>query len=139
MVKKMEYKLTFTTWRERIRAGKFSGLKCNDCGKVTCPPRKVCAECGSENLEIVDLSGKGKIVSFTTCYAVPAGYTGPYVVAIADLVEGGRVMGDVLDIDPLKAGMELMGKNIQVGYKEFPGDYMTGGDTRLALTFKLLD
>jgi uncharacterized protein len=133
----MEYKLTFTAWRDRIKAGKYSGLKCSDCGAVTFPPRKVCSECGSEKQEIVDVSGKGKIVSFTTCYGVPTGYTGPYVVAVADLVEGGRVMGNVLDVDPTKVGLELIGKSVQLGYKEFAGDYMTGGDTRIALTLKI--
>jgi uncharacterized OB-fold protein len=62
----------------------FLGLKCKDCGIVTCPPRKVCSECGSENLDIVEMSGKGEIKSFTVCYAVPTGFTGPYVVAVAD-------------------------------------------------------
>jgi hypothetical protein len=26
---------------------------------------------------------------------------------------------------------------VQLGYKEFAGDYMTGGDTRVALTLKI--
>jgi|WetSurMetagenome_2_1015567.scaffolds.fasta_scaffold739614_1 uncharacterized protein len=134
----MEYKLTFTDWREGARAGKLLGLKCPGCGTVTCPPRKVCSGCGSENLDIIELSKKGEIISFTVCYAVPTGFEGPYVVAIADLEDGGRVMGDVLDIDPAKAGMDLMGKKVQIGFKEIPGDFMTGQDTRLALTLKIL-
>ena len=135
----MEYKLTFATWREGIKAGKLLGLKCKDCGTVTCPPRKVCAGCAGENLDVIELGGKGEIRSFTVCYAVPTGFVGPYVVAVADLEEGGRVMGDVLDIDPTKAGMELMGKKVQVGFKEIPGDFMSGQDTRLALTLKTLN
>jgi uncharacterized protein len=133
----MEYPLTFVDWRERLRAGKLLGLKCKECGRVTCPPRKVCANCGSEKLEILEMQGEGKIRSFTVCMTVPAGFQGPYVVAVADLLEGGRVMGDVLEIDSANAGLDLIGKKIKVGYKEIPGDYMTGSDTRLALTFKL--
>lgn len=135
----MEYKLIFTTWREAARTGKLLGLKCHDCGEVTCPPRKVCAGCGSENLDVIQLSGKGEIKSFTVCYAVPSGFVGPYIVAIADLDEGGRVMGDVLDVDPTRTGMEIIGKKVQVGFKEIPGDFMTGQDTRLAMTFKILN
>ena len=135
----MEYKLIFTAWREGARAGKLLGLRCQDCGTVTCPPLKVCSACGSENLNIIELSKKGEIKSFTVCHTVPTGFEGPYVVAIADLEEGGRVMGDVLDIDPVQAGMELMGKKVQVGFKEIPGDYMTGQDTRLALTLKIMN
>jgi uncharacterized protein len=135
----MEYKLTFVSWRQAMREGKLLGLKCNGCGFITCPPRKVCAECGSENQKIVELIGKGEIKSFTVCYAVPTGFTGPYVVAVADLNEGSRVMGDVLDVDPEKIGMEVIGKKVQIGYKEIPGDFMTGQDTRLAMTFKILN
>jgi uncharacterized OB-fold protein len=133
----MEYKLTFAAWREGLRSGKLLGLKCKDCGSVTCPPRKVCSECTGENMEIVELARQGEIRTFTVCYAVPSGFQGPYVVAIADLEKGGRIMGDVLEIDPLKAGMELIGQKVQVGYREIPGDFLTGQDTRLALTFKI--
>ena len=67
----MEYPLTFVAWREALRDGKLSGLQRNDCGSVTCPPRKVCAKCRSENLETVELSRLGEIKSFTVCHAVP--------------------------------------------------------------------
>jgi len=98
----------------------------------------VCDECGGTNLDIVELKKKAEIKSFTVCIGVPAGFTGPYVVAVADLEEGPRVMGNVLDVDPAKVGMELIGKKVTIGFKELPGDYMTGQDTRLALTFKPL-
>jgi uncharacterized OB-fold protein len=133
-VVKVEYPLTFVAWREALRDGKLLGLQCNDCGSVTCPPRKVCAKCTSENLETVELSRLGEIKSFTVCYAVPTGFEGPYVVAMADLDEGSRVMANVLDVNPETAGMELIGRRVRVGYKEIPGDFMTGQDTRLALT-----
>ena len=134
----MEYKLTFAAWREGLRNGKLLGLKCKECGAYTCPPRMVCAECGGTNLDIVELNKKGEIKSFTVCIGVPAGFTGPYVVAVADLEEGPRVMGNVLDVDPAKVGMELIGKKVTIDFKELPGDYMTGQDTRLALTFRLV-
>ncbi len=134
----MDYKLTFYNWRDGLKAGKLLGLKCKDCGAVTCPPRKVCAECGSENQDIVELTGKGEIVTYTVCYAVPAGYQGPYVVAMAEMEEGCRIMANVIDVDPTKVGMELIGQKVKVGYKEIPGDFMTGGDTRWPMTFKLI-
>lgn len=135
----MEYKLTFVAWREGMRAGKLLGLKCGDCGSVTCPPRKVCAECGSENLSIIELKGKGIIKSFTICHGTPTGFTGPYIVAVADLEEGGRIMGNVIGIEPDKAGMELIGKKVKVGCKEVPPDFMSGQDTRLAMTLTLAE
>jgi len=134
----MEYKLTFYMWRDGLKAGKLLGLKCQDCGSFTFPPRRVCSECGRENLEIVELGKKGKIISFTTCYAIPTGFQGPYVVAMAELDEGCRFMADVEGVDPTKVGMELIGQRVEVGYKEIPGDYMTGGDNRFPMTLKLV-
>jgi len=135
----MEYKLPFVVWRDGLKDGKLLGLKCKDCGTVTCPPRKVCAECGSENLDIIELKGKGEIRSFTVCYATPAGFQGPYIVAVADLEEGGRVMGNVINTDPTTVSMEIIGKIVRIGYKEIPGDYMTGGDNRFPMTFELVN
>jgi uncharacterized OB-fold protein len=134
----MEYKLTFYMWRDGLKTGKLLGLKCKDCGAFTFPPRKICAECASENMEIVELSKKGKIISFTTCYAVPTGFQGPYVVAMAELEEGCRFMADLEGVDPTTVGMELIGQKVEVGYKEIPGDYMTGGDNRFPMTLKLV-
>ena len=44
---------------------KITGLKCNKCGKVYVPPRKVCPTCFTENEEWVDLSGEGVLQSYT--------------------------------------------------------------------------
>jgi len=132
----MEYKLNFDSFKEGLSEGKLLGLKCNDCGAYTAPPRKVCAECGSENMDVVTLSGKGTIQTFTTIYVAPEGFTPPFVVAMAELDEGPWLMGDVEGIDPEKADMELIGKRVTVGYKDVPADMISGGD-RTALTFKL--
>ncbi|MDH5363732.1 MAG: zinc ribbon domain-containing protein, partial [Dehalococcoidia bacterium] len=43
----MDYKLTFSTYRDALKEGKLLGLKCNQCGAYTAPPRKVCSKCGS--------------------------------------------------------------------------------------------
>ena len=62
----MDYKLTFMDYNKALKKDKLLGLRCNDCGAYTCPPMMVCNECASTNLEIVEMSGKGKIVTFTT-------------------------------------------------------------------------
>lgn len=135
----MEFKLPFVDWREGLRNGDLLGLKCNDCGAITCPPRKVCSECCSEDLDIIKIKKNGRINTFTVCHVVPAGFTGPYVVAMADLDAGLRLMGRVIDVDPIKVGMEIIGKEVELGFEEIPGDFMTGQDTRIYLTFKLVD
>ena len=135
----MEYKLTFSAWKDGLKEGKFLGLKCNDCGAVTFPPRKVCSACDSENMDIVEVSRKGKIITYTICWAVPSGFTGPKVVAMAELEEGGRIMADIIDPEPDKIDDSIIGKTAEMGYLEIPGDYMTGGDNRYPLTLKIVD
>lgn len=106
--------------------GKLIGLKCNDCGSYTCPPKATCNNCGSRNFVKVELSGKGKIISFTTTYVAPAGYEKecPYVVAIVELDEGPCLIGR-LDISHEKAeelGQALIGKEVTVYGKIFPNE-----------------
>jgi uncharacterized OB-fold protein len=134
----MDYTLTFTAYRDALRKGQFLGLKCNKCGSYTVPSRKVCASCGSEDMEIVPLSGKGKIQDFTVIFIPPEGYQAPYVVAMAELDEGPWVMGNVIDVDPATVTMDIIGRRVNIGYKEVPGDKISPGE-RIALTFKLAD
>ena len=132
----MDYELTFKKYREGWREGKFLGLKCNQCQAYTVPPRKVCAECGSEDMEIVPLSGKGEIQTFTTVFVPPEGFEAPYVVAMAKLDEGPWVMGDVEGVDANNVTMDIIGRRVSVGYKEVPADKISAGE-RLALVFNL--
>jgi uncharacterized OB-fold protein len=133
----MEYKLTFEKFREGLRAGKLLGLKCNDCAGYTAPPQKVCSQCGSENMDIVELSKKGEIQTFTVINVVPEGFQPPVTVAVAALKEGPWLMGDIIDINPDDVNMNIIGRQVSIGYKEVPGDMFSAGD-RIALTFKLV-
>ena len=134
----MEYKLNFDSFREGLRGGKLLGLKCNECGGYTAPPRKVCAACGSENMDVVPLSGKGTIQTFTVINVAPEGFTPPFVVAMAEMEEGPWLMGNVEGIEPEKTTMDIIGRKVTVGCKDIPADMISGGE-RMALTFKLAD
>lgn len=52
-------------WYEYLAQGKLMGLKCPKCGRVECPPVPVCNECSCADLEWVEMSGKGKLTSFS--------------------------------------------------------------------------
>jgi len=133
----MEYKLTFEKFREGLRGGKLLGLKCNECGGYTAPPQKVCSQCGSENMDIVELSKNGEIQTFTVINVVPEGFKPPLPVAVAALKEGPWLMGNMIDINPDDVNMDIIGRKVSIGYKEIPGDMFSAGD-RIALTFKLV-
>jgi hypothetical protein len=54
---------------------------------ITCPPKMTCQECAGTNLDITELSGKGKIVTFTTSNVAPLGreVEAPYTIALVEL------------------------------------------------------
>ena len=133
----MEYKLTFEKFREGLRQGKLLGLKCNDCQAITAPPQKVCSQCGGENMDIIELSSRGEIKTFTVIYTTPEGFKPPLAVAVAALEEGPWVMGDIIGMSPEAVNMDVIGKKVSVGYQEVPADMFSAGG-RIALTFKLI-
>jgi len=128
----MDYKLTFKEYNKSLKRGKLLGLKCNDCGKYTCPPKMACQECGSTNLEVAHLTGKGKVVTFTVSYVPAEGRDAevPYTVVMVELEEGPWLLGNLTDIDPNKVTMALIGTQVQLGsrMKSLLADTYTSGD-----------
>ena len=134
----MEYKLIFNKYRDALKENKLLGLKCNQCGAYTAPPKPICSACGSEDMEIVLLSAKGEIQTFTSIFVPPEGFEAPFVVAMVKLDEGPWVMGNVEGVDPNSVTMDIIGRRVTVGYKELPADKISAGE-RIALTFNLVD
>jgi uncharacterized OB-fold protein len=130
----MEYKLTSKKYIEGLKAGKFLGLKCNSCKAYTVPPRKVCGECGSEDMDIVELSRNGVVKSFTVIHVPAEGFTPPYMVGLIELQEGPWVTVNIINFDPLKADLDFIGRKGRIDYKDVPADMFSGGE-RIALTF----
>ena len=126
----MEYKLTFKEYNEALKKDKLLGLKCKECGKINVPPKMVCGQCTSLDMEVLELSGKGNIQTFTTVFVAPEGREAeaPYTIVMVELDEGPWIVGNLIDIDPSKATMELIGKRVNLGHKVFPGDKYSAGD-----------
>ncbi len=126
----MEYKLTFKNYNQALKRDKLMGLKCKDCGAFTCPPMMVCGECASTNHEIVQLSGKGKVVTFTTSFIASEGRENevPYTIVMVEMDEGPWIMGNLVSMDPKKVAMDIVGKTVQLGNRVYPADKYSNGD-----------
>lgn len=126
----MDYKLTWQEYNKSLKKDKLLGLKCTDCGNITCPPMMVCAECASTNLEVVQMSGNGKITTFTTSYIIGEGRENelPYTIVLVALDEGPWIMGNLVAVDPKKVTMDVIGKAVELGSRVFPGDKFSNGD-----------
>jgi uncharacterized protein len=92
--------------QEKLMAG-----KCVKCGKIHLPPRPLCDECYSQQFEWVELSGKGKLLTYTIIYIAPPQFQmlAPYAVGIVQLNNGSKIPGMITCTphEQLKVGMEL--------------------------------
>jgi uncharacterized OB-fold protein len=127
----MEQKLVFRDYNEALKQNKLLGLKCQACGAITVPPKMVCRQCASPDITIIELKGSGKIVTFTTVFVAAEGREAevPYVIVMVQLDDGPWVMGNLEGIDPKAASMELIGKNVKMGNRVFPGDKYSAGES----------
>ncbi len=105
---------------QNIQDGHFKAYKCTKCEAVIAPPSGSCYNCGNSIMEWTDVSGKGKLVSFTVIHISPDEFTeeAPYYVAIVELVEGTRVSARLLGFDPLKPEGVKLGINLKMTYEE---------------------
>jgi len=117
------------------------GQKCKKCGAVNFPPKGVCKYCQiSSDFEEIQLSGRGKVHTFVLISAggAPPEFAeqekagGQYPVAIVQLEEGPKVIGQIADADPKEVKIDMPVKAelrkiyteeevIRYGFKFVPG------------------
>ena len=78
---------------EHLKEGRFTTTRCKECGAEPFPPRVLCPECWSEDLEWIDWPTTGTVVEFTEeVVGVPLGFGKPPLIhALVDL-QGKRTM-----------------------------------------------
>ena len=75
--------------------GRLRGFRSAACGFTTATWGLVCPQCGQADWAEVDLSGRGKIVSFSIQHVPSDDYVNeaPYAYVVVELDEGGRMTG----------------------------------------------
>jgi uncharacterized OB-fold protein len=91
--------------------GKVAATKCKGCGEKYFPPRADCSNCLSSDMEWFEISGPGRLVSFSTLIYAPSGFEDdlPYTIALADFGDVkvfGRMSKDLKEED-MKIGMDV--------------------------------
>jgi len=103
-------------WRTIPQRYKLIGHKCKKCGSVNFPPKGVCKYCNaSSEFEEIQLSGRGKVHTFVLISAggAPPEFAeqekagGQYPVAIVQLEEGPKVIGQIADADPKAVKIDM--------------------------------
>jgi len=95
---------------EGLKQGKLLGTKCSRCGARYLPPRAHC-KCGSNEVEWYEAPTRGKLVTYTMVTFPPDSMSknAPYIVAVAELDDGSRLLAQIADVTPqtLQVGLPV--------------------------------
>jgi uncharacterized OB-fold protein len=103
-------------WAATAR-GELLVKQCEDCASLIWYPRSVCPECGSLRTRWQQVSGRGRIYSYTVNRRGEGAYRdhGPYVLAYVELDEGPRLMTNIVAPDEGTDGSTLDHGELAVG------------------------
>jgi uncharacterized OB-fold protein len=134
-----EKEITIQNYLEFINGKKLMGSKCQKCNATYVPPRKLCIECNSTDLDWIEMSGKGKLAAFScigvgTTFMAEKGYSmkKPYCFSVIELEEGPMVSGQLIGVDESKPETISIGTPVKLSFieTELPGE------TRVDLGFE---
>ncbi|UUU33126.1 Zn-ribbon domain-containing OB-fold protein [Streptomyces sp. CA-210063] len=93
------------------------------CGRVHHPPREFCPYCWSEDVRWEEASGRATLYTWSVVHRndlPPFGERTPYVAAVVDLVEGPRMMSEVVEWGERDGGLSA-GMALEVVFREAGG------------------
>ena len=89
-----------------LKEGRFMGVRCRACGKLSAEARPMCQACHSRDMEWFPFSGRGQLSAFTCISVVPVamgekgyGRNNPYCSGIVTLEEGPRISALIRGVD----------------------------------------
>lgn len=90
---------------------RLEGNRCVACERNFFPPRNLCPDCRSIDLETHKFKDSGTLYSYSQMYQSPRGFAniGPYVVGMVSLDEGPLIMAQLTDVEgvELRIGMRV--------------------------------
>jgi hypothetical protein len=94
-----------------LEKGAVQGTRCKDCGMTFFPPRADCYRCLASNMEWFDVTGTGKLITYSQLKYAPQGFGDdlPYAIALVDYGDYkvfGRIAQDVPEED-IEVGMSV--------------------------------
>ncbi len=103
------------------RAGELRIQRCAGCGALRHPPGPACLRCGSAGrAEYIVAAGTGTVYSYVVHRHPPVpGKDLPIVIALVELTEGVRVLGELTGIDPADA---VIGMPVRVRFRRVDDD-----------------
>jgi uncharacterized OB-fold protein len=116
---------TAAEFYQHLAQHKLVGSRNITSGKLYVPPRPMCPESKTTDMELVEVSGKGKLVAFSVITIAPtpmieAGYNrnNPYCAGVVELEEGPKVSAQILGVDVSKPQSIKIGTPVKVAFVE---------------------
>ena len=116
---------TAASFQAYMNEGKLMGSRNRETGEVFVPPRPIDPGTHGNNMEWVELSGRGTLAAFTSVYIgtsamIDAGYdrAKPYVAAIVELEEGPRISAQLLGVDGTAPDIAWIGRPVLASFIE---------------------
>lgn len=105
------------------RAGRLVVERCTACGAESFPLYGICRQCRSRAVEVVDVTGPGRIYSYTINHQrwLPDMEV-PFAIVLVEFPDhpGVRVVGRLRGIEPQDVAI---GMEVAVGFEEGPGGF----------------
>ncbi len=108
-----------------LSEGKLMGSRSKATGKIYVPPRPIDPETHSDEMEWVELSGRGELAAFTAVSIGPnamiaAGYdrNNPYLTGIVKLDEGPMISAQILGLNAAQPELGYIGTPLTVTFIE---------------------
>ncbi|WP_436956571.1 bifunctional MaoC family dehydratase N-terminal/OB-fold nucleic acid binding domain-containing protein [Streptomyces sp. SudanB182_2057] len=103
-----------------VAEGRLLIQRCTACGTLRHPWLPGCNACGGLGWDTVEASGEGTVYSYVVVHHPPVpGFDPPYAVALVELAEGVRMVGDVIGVpyDEVRIGMP-----VRAGFRRVDGE-----------------
>ena len=116
--------LNYAGYNQQLAEHRLMGTRCRADGRVYLPPRDLCSS-GHDEMEWFELSGVGRLETFTIVYVGPssmiaAGYDrkNPYCVGLVRLAEGPTISAQILGVDVKHPDQIQIGLPLRATYVE---------------------
>ena len=111
------------SFQQFLSEEKLMGCRCRSCGTEYLPPKPICTNCFSHDLEWVEMPETGKLAAFT-CITVgpPAmklegfGRKNPYCSGVIELADGLRVDARIQGVDSKNPEAIQVGMSMKTDY-----------------------
>jgi uncharacterized OB-fold protein/acyl dehydratase len=93
---------------DAVAAGELRIQRCGGCGALRHPPGPMCPGCGAAKPGYIVAAGTGEVYSYVVQHHPPVpGKSLPIVVALVQLTEGVRMVGELLQVSPERVRIGL--------------------------------